>query len=522
MHAHPENTYRQPFLPADLSDLQGVVPRMTGRAVLVVGDIMLDCFVYGDVERISPESPVPVLSIRRETHMLGGAGNVLSNLYGLGVKAHVVAVAGCDNAAKMLRDLVRERGADPVGILEAEDRPTAVKTRFLASNQQLLRTDAEYIGPVAEGLENALIERAVSLVPQVQAVILSDYGKGVLTRAVISAIIRAAQKSGIPVLVDPKARDYAIYKGADIVTPNRKELADAVGMPTSSDEEVIAAAQTLMRDSGIAAVVATRSQDGMTILRGPKDPAIHLKTEALEVFDVSGAGDTVIATIAAGLAAGANLYEAAAIANFAAGIVVGKVGTAPIRRDELLAAIGRADKVAFRGEGQGPQFDSVRQAPSCNWDEAAEQVARWRARGLKVGFTNGCFDILHSGHVTYLNMARARCDRLVVAINSDDSIRRLKGPERPINDEAARARVLGALGSVDMVVPFAVNPAENDEPVMLLKKLTPDLLVKGGDYTLDTVIGADYVLSTGGEVWLAPMEEGKSTTKTIHKMKGAA
>lgn len=522
MNASPDKTGRQPVLPADLSSLQGIVPRMAGRAVLVVGDIMLDHFVYGDVHRISPESPIPVLSIKRETRMLGGAGNVLSNLYGLGVKTHVVAVAGADEEAQALRDLVRERGADAEGILEAEDRPTTVKTRFLASSQQLLRTDYELIAPVAEGLENALIAKAVALIPHVQAVVLSDYGKGVLTRGVITAVIRAAQKAGVPVLVDPKAKDYALYKGADVVTPNRKELADAVGMPTGTDEDVIAAAQTLMRGSGIAAVVATRSQDGMTILRGAKDPVIHLKTEALEVFDVSGAGDTVIAVIAAGLAAGANLYEAAAIANFAAGIVVGKVGTAPIRREELLSAIARADKVSLREEGQEPRFDSIRQAPLNGWDEAAEQVARWRARGLKVGFTNGCFDILHSGHVTYLNMARARCDRLVVAINCDDSVRRLKGPERPVNDESSRACVLGALGSVDMVVLFGVSPAENDQPVMLLKKLTPDLLVKGADYTVDTVIGADYVISTGGTVWLAPLEEGKSTTGTIKKMRGAA
>ena len=522
MSATQNKAFPKAPLPTDLSDLQGFIPRMAGRAVLVVGDMMLDRFVYGDVHRISPESPIPVLSIKRETRMLGGAGNVLSNLYGLGVKTHVVAVAGQDDEARMLRELVRERGADPDGILETEDRPTTVKTRFLASNQQLLRTDYEQIAPVSEGLENALVAKALSLVPQVQAVVLSDYGKGVLTRTVISVIIKAAQKADIPVLVDPKAKDYAVYRGADIVTPNRKELAEAVSLPTGTDEEVITAAQELMRRSGIGAVVATRSQDGMTILRSQKDPAIHLKTEALEVFDVSGAGDTVIATIAAGLAAGASLYEAAAIANFAAGIVVGKVGTAPIRRDELLSVIGHADKVAVRGDMQGPRFDSVRQAPLCNWDEAAEQVARWRARGLKVGFTNGCFDILHSGHVTYLNMARARCDRLVVAINCDASVERLKGPERPINDEISRARVLGALGSVDMVVLFGLRPAESDEPVLLLKKLTPDLLVKGGDYTIATVIGADYVLSTGGEVWLAPVEEGKSTTGTIRKMKGAA
>lgn len=508
------------LLPADLSALQAYVPHMAGKAVLVVGDIMLDRFVYGDVHRISPESPVPVLSIRRETLMLGGAGNVLSNLHGLGLKTHVVAVLGNDAEAAQVRHLAAERGADPVTLIAAEDRPTTVKTRFLASNQQLLRTDYERIVPVAEGLEKTLIEAALSLVPQVQAVILSDYGKGVLTKGVISAVIRAAQKAGVPVLVDPKAKDYAVYKGADIVTPNRKELSGAVDMPTDSDDAVVAAGQALMAASGIRAVVATRSQDGMTIMRG-KDPAIHLKTEALEVFDVSGAGDTVIATIAAAIAAGANLYEASAIANFAAGVVVGKVGTAPIRRDELLASMARGDKAIVK-HGTAASHDRVRQAPLSGWEDAAEQVARWRARGLKVGFTNGCFDILHAGHVSYLNMARARCDRLVVAINCDDSVRRLKGAARPVNDEESRARVLGALGSVDLVVLFGGKPEEDDKPLLLLQKLTPDLLVKGGDYMKDAVVGADYVLSSGGEVWVAPLEEGKSTTTTIARVKGVA
>lgn len=508
------------LIPDDLSTLQPYVQHMKGKAVLVVGDIMLDRFVYGDVNRISPESPVPVLSIKRETTMLGGSGNVLSNLAGLGVQAMVVGLIGDDGDGETIRHLMAERGCDSSMLLTADDRPTTVKTRFLASNQQLLRTDFERNQPATEGLEKKIVQAAENAVAKAQVVILSDYGKGVLTRAVIQGVIAAAHKARIPVLVDPKARDFSIYKGADIVTPNKKELADAIDMPTNSDEDVVAAAQALIDRSGIQSVVATRSQDGMTILQ--KKTPVHLKTEALEVFDVSGAGDTVIATIAAGLAAGANLYEAAAIANFAAGVVVGKVGTAPIRHEELLAALARGDKAMVKDGQNAVSFDRVRQAPISSWDEAAEQVARWRARGLKVGFTNGTFDILHSGHVSYLNQARSRCDRLVVGLNCDESVRRYKSKDRPVNDELSRGRVIGALGSVDMVVVFGRMPEEKDTPLDLIKKLGPDLLVKGADYTLDQVVGADYVISTGGAVWLAPLEDGKSTTAVIKKMQGGS
>ncbi|MGZ9108993.1 MAG: D-glycero-beta-D-manno-heptose-7-phosphate kinase [Micavibrio sp.] len=486
---------------------------MTGRVVLVIGDIMLDRFVYGEVHRISPESPVPVLTVKREAMMLGGAGNVVSNLCGLGVRAQLVTLVGNDPEAGMVRQMVAECGGDGSMVMGSEDRPTIVKTRFLASNQQLLRTDYERNAPVAGELEKKIIVLAEAAIEKAHAVILSDYGKGLLTAAVVQAAIRAAQKAGIPVLVDPKARDYAIYRGADIVTPNKKELAEAVGLPTGNDDEVIAAAQVLIQTSGIQAVVATRAQDGMTVLQGGQNP-VHLKTKAREVFDVSGAGDTVIATIAAALTAGASLYQAAALANFAAGVVVGKVGTAPVHKNELLEVLDNDDSTM--------SFDRTRQAPLADWDAAAAQIARWRARGLKVGFTNGCFDILHAGHVTYLNQARSRCDRLVVALNCDESVRRLKGENRPVNNEEARSRVLGALGSVDLVVLFGRNADEADTPLQIIRKLTPDLLVKGADYTVDTVVGADYVISTGGEVWLAPLEEGQSTTGTIRKMKGAA
>lgn len=495
------------LIPNPQTPLTDFVEKAAGLRVLVIGDIMLDRFIYGDVNRISPEGPVPVLSIRRETLMLGGAGNVLSNLAGLGIAADVIAVVGQDAEAETIRDLIRDHGANPDCLIHADDRPTTIKTRLIAGGQHLMRADYERAGPVVEGLEHKVIAAIERAVPQMRAVILSDYGKGVIMRSVVQATIRAAAKAGIPVLVDPKGSDYSLYKGADIITPNRKELSEAHGATVKTDSEIVTAAEALIRQNGFKSIVATRSEEGMSII--DKGSATHLKTQAREVYDVSGAGDTVIATLAAMLAAGADLVDAARIANAAAGIVVGKVGTAPILKNELTAVLQQDDVLRTPG---------VHQALFLPLRAAAEQVERWKAKGLRIGFTNGCFDVLHSGHVGYLAQARARCDRLIVAINADSSVRRLKGPTRPVNDEISRAKVLAALGCVDLVILFGDDPAEQDTPLAVIRSLTPDLLVKGGDYAVDTVVGADYVMSTGGEVWLAPLEAGKSTTATLQKM----
>lgn len=495
------------------TDLQNFVPKMAGRSVLVIGDLMLDRFIEGEVHRISPESPVPVLSARRKTAMLGGAGNVVSNLHGLGVQSHLVAVVGQDDDAAVIRGLLAEKGCAIANVIEAADRPSIVKTRFLAAGQHLLRLDEERIVPVSGDLEAKIIEVALAVMGRVDAVILSDYAKGVLTPLVLKAVIAAARQAGVPVLVDPKAKDYSVYRGADLIKPNKKELAEATGMVVDSDAAVVAAATHLIEKAGVKAIVATRAQHGMTVVKGDGAAPAHLQTTAREVFDVSGAGDTVIATLAAALGAGATLEQAARMANAAAGIVVGKSGTAPIVAAELLTALQH---------GPDSGRDDLLQAPLAAWDKAAAQVAEWRAQGLTVGFTNGCFDILHAGHVKYLNQARSRCDRLVVGLNADESVRRLKGENRPVNDAESRACVLGALASVDLVVVFGQNQDENDNPLQIIQKLSPNLLVKGADYTVDTVIGADYVISTGGTVWLAPLEEGKSTTATIRKMTGIA
>lgn len=479
-------------------------------SVLVVGDIMLDRYVFGRADRLSAEGPVPVLCAGEEEVRLGGAGNVLANLHGLGVPARIVAVAGQDAESETLRDLIRDCGVDPdIGLVHANDRPTTTKTRFIARNQQMLRVDRENTAPVAEGLERKVIDAVTKAIEGMRVVILSDYGKGVLTPDVIETVLRLARKAGIVVLVDPKGRDAARYRGADIMTPNRNELRDMTGLPTDTDEQVTNAALALMKTANLRAVIATRSEQGMSVVEG--DNAVtHLPTRAREVYDVSGAGDTVIATIAAVLAARetsreTSLVAAADIANQAAGIVVGKLGTVAITRAEL--------------ETLSIASNSTRTAPVLSLDAAANIVADWRKAGLRVGFTNGCFDILHAGHTMYLEDARTRCDRLVVAVNADSSVQRLKGPSRPVNDADARMRVLAALAAVDLVVPFGDTPDEQDEPVKALMAIRPDILIKGGDYRPDQVVGADFVLSYGGEVCVTPMEEGKSTTATLAKLK---
>ena len=492
--------------------LPAYVRTMKKGMVLVVGDIMMDRFVYGAVERISPESPVPVLSSRKETVMLGGSGNVLANLADLGVKAVGIAVVGDDGPAQTIRDLAASKQIDIRDIVTDPARDTTIKTRFLAQNQQLLRVDSETPHALSPETENGIMAAIKERMADVQAVILSDYGKGVLSDSVIRCVIEEARRRGLPVLVDPKGTDYSRYRGAAVVTPNRKELSEATGgLPTKSDEEIAAAGRKMLADSGIAALVATRSEDGMTVIDSENGGRVtHLPTQALEVYDVSGAGDTVIATVAAALAAGASLTDAARIANKAGGLVVAKIGTATVRNEELAGALEYADQdVAL--------LDANRRAPLYGWDEAREQVQRWQAQGLSVGFTNGHFDIIHFGHVSYLNQARDRCDRLVLGLNSDASTTRRKGPERPINDEQARAAVAGALGSVDMVVLFADDPAEEDLPSAVIGALRPDVIFKGGDYTIDQLPEAQVVLSYGGRVEIMPVYEGHSTTNIVEK-----
>ena len=481
--------------PHALLDLIG---RLEGGRVLCVGDVMLDRFVYGDVDRISPEAPIPVLRVRREEAMLGGAGNVVRNLVALGGQPAFLSVVGDDIAGREVSRLVGDHAAvDPRMVVEP-DRQTTIKTRFIGGTQQLLRADHETQANLATNSRDQLLSEAKELVSQVAVVILSDYGKGVLAGGLTQAIIAAARAAAKPTIVDPKGTDYTVYRGATLVTPNRKELHEATGRPVGTDEEIVAAARQLIELCGIEHVLATRSQDGMSLVSAAE--AVHLKAEAREVFDVSGAGDTVVATLAASLAAGASLSDAARLANVAAGIVVGKVGTAVAYADDLTSALHHSEMAAAENK-----FASLH--------ASLEQVARWRHLGKKIGFTNGCFDLLHPGHVSLLDQARAQCDKLVVGLNSDASVKRLKGETRPVQTETSRGTVLASLAAVDLVVIF-----EEDTPLDLIKALKPDVLVKGADYSVDQVVGGDFVTSIGGRVFLADLRAGHSTTSTIARM----
>lgn len=467
----------------------------------MVGDAMLDRYVYGTVERVSPEAPIPVVSVEREVAMPGGAGNVVRNITALGGSASFLTVVGDDEAGADLTALIGGQPNVEPWLLVQGGRATTVKTRFIAAGQQLLRADRETIEPIHPKLADRLVSIAADAMAACRVVVISDYQKGVVAGETAARLIERARERRRIVVVDPKGRDYGRYAGADLVTPNRRELAEGSGLPTETGEQIVQAARAVMRAHGIRAVLCTRSEDGMTLVEGPDGAFVtHFAAEAKEVYDVSGAGDTAVAAVALGLASGLRLGIAARLANIAAGIVVGKIGTAVAREAELLEALA-------------PATGALRKVVSR--EAAAEQVERWRRKGWRIGFTNGCFDLLHPGHVHLLEQARAACDRLVVGLNSDTSVRRLKGATRPVQPEAARAAVLASLADVDLVTIF-----DEDTPIDLIRLLRPDLLVKGADYSLEQVVGADLVRSWGGRVMLAELLPGNSTTATIARLRG--
>jgi D-beta-D-heptose 7-phosphate kinase/D-beta-D-heptose 1-phosphate adenosyltransferase len=479
-------------------DLGAYVKRFSRASVLVVGDAMLDRYVYGEVTRVSPEAPVPILTVTREVAMPGGAGNVVRNLIALNASAAFVSVVGDDAAGSDLTGLIGGQERVEPWLLVQGGRTTTLKTRYIAQGQHLIRADREETVALPARLAERLVRIALDAMAATTVTILSDYRKGVLSPQVAGQLIAGAKKLGRMVIVDPKGRDYALYKGADVITPNRRELAEATGMPVDSEAAIVAAARTLMAAHEFGAVLVTRSEDGMSLVM--QGEVHHFPGEAKEVFDVSGAGDTVVATLAAALAADVPLPEAARLANIAGGIVVGKVGTAVTHPADILATIAPAT---------GALTKVVTAAA------AAEAAERWRTRGYRVGFTNGCFDLLHPGHVHLLEQCRAMCDRLIVGINSDASVKRLKGPTRPAQGEAARAAVLASLASVDLVCLF-----EEDTPIEVIKLIKPDLLIKGSDYTRETVVGAELVESWGGAVALAELLPGHSTTATLARLRG--
>ncbi len=482
---------------ASTADLADAVRRLARTSVLVVGDVMLDRYVYGAVNRVSPEAPIPILSVERDVAMPGGAGNVVRNLTALGSAVAFVSVVGDDQAGSDLTGLIGGQPNVEPWLLVQGGRTTTTKTRYIAQGQQLLRADHEIAAPIHPKLAERLVRITQDALAATTVTVLSDYAKGVLSGDVPARIIAAARTTGRRVVVDPKGRDYGRYAGADVITPNRRELAEATGMAVNTEPALVAAARSLRDAHGFGAVLVTRAEDGMTLVADGEPQ--HFPAEAAEVFDVSGAGDTVVATLAAGLAAGLDLPVAVRLANIAAGVVVGKVGTAVARESDILAAFS-------------PQGGALRKVVTR--EQAAEQLERWRQRGWRTGFTNGCFDLLHPGHVHLLEQARSRCDRLVVGLNSDASVRRLKGASRPVQSEAARAAVLGSVAAVDLVCIY-----DEDTPEETLRALRPELLVKGADYTLGTVVGAEFVQGYGGEVMLAELLPGFSTTATVQRLR---
>lgn len=482
----------------DLAALTKIPTLFDKIHVLCLGDVMLDRFTYGSATRISPEAPIPVLGITHQQSMLGGAGNVVRNILSLGGSATLVAVTGDDAEGREIAHLLEKEDRVTTALVSSGRRPTTVKTRFIADGQQLLRADAEARHPLAEDTAARVLEKFETALQNADIVILSDYAKGVFSGTVLKQAIKLAKTAGKPIIADPKSADFSQYSGVTLLTPNRKEMIAAAQMPCDTDIAVESAARHVMTRDKIDNLLVTRSEAGMSLISASKNH--HIPAQAREVFDVSGAGDSVIACLALGVGAGASPAHAAELANLAGGIVVAKSGTAAVSREELLATV---HKVEIR------KSDEKITALS----RAVEIVDGWRARGLKVGFTNGCFDLIHPGHISLISQAKGQCDRLIVGLNTDDSIRRLKGPDRPATGETSRAIVLTSLADVNLVVPFA-----EDTPLNLIDTLKPDVLIKGADYTVETVVGSDSVQSYGGRVFLAELKEGFSTTGTIQRL----
>lgn len=478
--------------------IESLFSRTASLRCLVVGDLMLDEYLWGKAERISPEAPVQVVDILREELRLGGAGNVAHNLAALGVQVSVCSVVGDDENGRALLHEFDRHNIVTDSIFLAPHRRTSRKTRVVAANQQIVRIDRETRETVADDFERRVCEWVAAHANGFHVIVLSDYNKGVLTPAVIATVIASAAKTETPVLVDPKGADFSRYRGATLLTPNRKEAETASGIAIHDAETLARAAAIIMDSADLQHLLITRSEEGMSLFSRDRE-AVHIPTVAREVFDVSGAGDTVLAALAAGIASGLPMAEAARLANIAAGIAVGKLGTSIVTPQEII------DAVALTHRDTDSKIKTL--------DVLTPVITAEKARGSKIVFTNGCFDLLHAGHVKYLQKARALGDILILGLNSDASVRRLKGEKRPLIGEEERAHIMAALNCIDYVIIF-----DEDTPLALITALKPDILAKGGDYTLDGVVGRDFVESTGGRVELVSFVDGKSTTNIIERV----
>ncbi|QWV92667.1 bifunctional D-glycero-beta-D-manno-heptose-7-phosphate kinase/D-glycero-beta-D-manno-heptose 1-phosphate adenylyltransferase HldE [Geomonas oryzisoli] len=482
----------------DRREVESFFERAATVRALVVGDLMLDEYLWGRAERISPEAPVQVVEVAREDLRLGGAGNVVNNLAALGCRVAVGSVIGTDENGQLLRHALEEKGTDVDGLVEDPERTTSKKTRVIAANQQIVRIDREMRSSIGAASEKALLDYLLTHLREFDVVVVSDYLKGVLTPTLLAALCRKGRELGVPVVVDPKGDDFAKYCGATVLTPNRKEAEVASGIAITDQASLELSAAKILANLELDALLITRSEAGMSLFPA-RGEAVHIPTVAREVYDVTGAGDTVISVLSLGLACGLTLADAAWVANVAAGIVVGKLGTSTVSPREIIAEVGHS---------LGDSDSKIK-----NPDVLVHLVARERARGKKVVFTNGCFDLLHVGHVKYLQKARELGDILVVGLNTDNSVRRLKGEGRPLIEEKERAHILAALGCVDYVVLF-----DEDTPLALIEALRPAILVKGGDYSVDQVVGRELVESMGGRVALIEFVDGRSTSRIIDKI----
>jgi D-beta-D-heptose 7-phosphate kinase/D-beta-D-heptose 1-phosphate adenosyltransferase len=493
-------------MPTPILDFDALAQDIARRTVLCIGDIMLDEFVYGEVSRISPEAPTPVIAAQRSEIHIGGAGNVARNIASLGGRCIFVGLIGKDDAGKRLASALAEHAGIESALVCDPSRPTTRKVRFVSEHfsTHMLRADWEQALPASDEVEARLIDAILPHIAPADIVLLSDYAKGVLTARVIRHTIDAARKLGKRVIVDPKSLNWAIYRGATLLTPNRKEFAEATRSRADTPQSIVDASEDVLRLADCEAILVTQGERGMTLVPRSGE-VVHVPAFPVKVRDVSGAGDTAAAALAVSLAAGADWETALRMASAAAAVAVGKQGTASVSAAELRRKILPHATLAAE--------EKVVIAP----DALEAQLGEWKREGLRVGFTNGCFDILHPGHVKVLTAARAACDRLIVGLNSDASVRRLKGADRPVQDERARAEVLAALEAVDLVVVF-----EEDTPINLITRITPSVLVKGGDYTREQVVGHEVVEAAGGVVVLVDILQGFSTTALVHRARGGA
>ncbi|MBL8859698.1 MAG: D-glycero-beta-D-manno-heptose-7-phosphate kinase [Planctomycetes bacterium] len=483
----------------NVRELEATLAARGHPRVLIVGDLILDAYVSGDVARISPEAPIPILTAKRKEERLGGAGNVAANLIAMAAEVDVVGVLGEDGYGRALRQMMEQLGIETAGCTVDATRPTILKTRMMSGAHQMLRVDWEDASPIGGAARSAMLALLPERVKRARSIVLSDYGKGVLTDDVLKLVIASARAANVPVLVDPKGSDYKRYKGATLVTPNRKEAEQALGRKLAKIEDMPRAADDLMALADLDAAVITLGSDGI-YFKDKSGASGHVPALARAVFDVTGAGDTVVAQLAFYLADGVPLGAAVELANQAAAITVGRLGTHAVSRSELVAHL--VDAFPHGGKVvTGNAVDAL--------------LALWRKEGRRIVFTNGCFDVLHVGHANYLRFSKQQGDVLIVGVNDDASVKRLKGESRPVNPLADRMEMLAALEMVDAVTSFS-----EDTPAKIIERVTPHVLVKGEDWSEKGVVGREWVEAHGGVVKLAPLVPGRSTTSILERARG--